>query len=160
MGTAPTFGVAFAKAQISANQGLPKSGNVFVSVNEFDKRHVAPMAKKLADMNFKILATKGTAKVLRSSGIDVTILDKNQEGDNNALTLVKKGEINLIINTPSGKKSQSDMRSIRAASILHNIPCITTLQGAWAAVNGIEAMLKEEFSVEPLQTLYQTKVVV
>jgi hypothetical protein len=120
-------------------------------------------------MNFKILATKGTAKVLRSSvALIVTILDKHQEGDNNALTLVKKGEINLIINTPSGKKSQSDMRSIRAASILHNIPCITTLQGAWAAVNGIEAMIKkpmsvcslQNFSVEPLQTLYQTKVVV
>lgn len=160
MGTAPTFGVAFAKAQISANQALPKAGNVFISVNEYDKRHVAFMAKKLADMNFKILATKGTAKVLRSSGIDVTILDKHQEGDNNALTLVKKGEINLIINTPSGKKSQSDMRSIRAAAILHNIPCITTLQGAQAAINGIEAMINEEFTVEPLQTLYQTKVVV
>ncbi len=160
MGTAPTFGVAFAKAQISANQALPKSGNVFISVNEYDKRQVAFMAKKLADLNFKILATKGTSKVLRSAGINVTILDKHQEGDNNALTLVKKGEINLIINTPSGKKSQSDMRAIRAAAILHNIPCITTLQGAWAAVNGIEAMLKEDFSVEPLQTLYQTKVVV
>ena len=95
---------------------------------------------------------------MRSAGIDVTIVDKNQEGENNALTLVKKGEINLIINTPSGKKSQSDMRSIRAAAILHNIPCITTLQGAWAAVNGIEAIIKDDFTVEPLQTLYQTKV--
>ncbi len=160
MGTAPTFGVAFAKAQISANQSLPTSGTVFISVNEQDKRQVAFMAKKLADLKFKIFATKGTSKVLRSAGLSVTIVDKAQEGENNALTLVKKGEINLIINTPSGKKSQSDMRSIRAASILHNIPCITTLQGAWAAVNGIEAILKEEFTVEPLQTLYQTKVVV
>ncbi len=160
MGTAPTFGAAFAKSQMSANQSLPKSGNVFISVNEYDKRQVAFMAKKLADLNFKILATKGTAKVLRSAGLNVAVLDKHQEGDNNALTLVKKGEIKLIINTPSGKKSQSDMRAIRAAAILHNIPCITTLQGAWAAVNGIEAILKEDFSVEPLQTLYQTKVVV
>ncbi len=71
------------------------------------------------------------------------------------MTLVKKGEINLIINTPSGKKSQSDMRVIRAAAILHNIPCITTLQGAWAAVNGIEASLKEAFTVESLQVLYK-----
>jgi carbamoyl-phosphate synthase large subunit len=160
MGTAPTFGAAFAKSQMSANQALPKTGVVFVSVNEQDKRQVAFMVKKLADMNFKIIATKGTAKVLRAAGISAAIVDKHQEGENNALTLVKKGEINLIINTPSGKKSQSDMRAIRAAAILHNIPCITTLQGAWAAVNGIEAMLKEEFTVEPLQTLYQTKVTV
>jgi carbamoyl-phosphate synthase large subunit len=160
MGTAPTFGAAFAKSQMSANQSLPKTGVVFVSVNEQDKRQVAFMVKKLADMNFKIIATKGTAKVLRAAGISAAIVDKHQEGENNALTLVKKGEINLIINTPSGKKSQSDMRAIRAAAILHNIPCITTLQGAWAAVNGIEAIIKEEFTVEPLQTLYQTKVTV
>ena len=159
MGTASTFGVAFAKAQMSANQALPQTGAVFISVNDRDKRDVAFIAKKLSDLKFKVFATKGTAKVLRSSGIDVAILDKHHEGENNALTLIKKGEINLIINTPSGKKSQSDMRSIRAASILHNVPCITTLQGAWAAVNGIEASLKEEFTVEPLQTLYQTKVV-
>jgi len=160
MGTALTFGAAFAKAQISANQALPTEGTVFISVNEYDKRQVAFMAKKLADLKFKIIATKGTSKVLRSAGLTVTIVDKAQEGENNALTLVKKGEINLIINTPSGKKSQSDMRSIRAAAILHNIPCITTLQGAWAAINGIEAILKEEFTVEPLQTLYATKVTV
>jgi len=92
--------------------------------------------------------------VLRSAGVDVAMVDKHYEGEENALTLVKKGEINLIINTPSGKKSQSDMRVIRAAAILHNIPCITTLQGAWAAVNGIEASVKEEFTVESLQHLY------
>ncbi|MBF0490459.1 MAG: carbamoyl-phosphate synthase large subunit [Candidatus Omnitrophica bacterium] len=154
MGTATTFGAAFAKAQIAANQYLPVSGTVFISVNEFDKRHVSFIAQKLADLRFKLLATKGTAQVLRAAGIDVTIVDKHHEGQNNALTLLKKNEINLIINTPSGKKSQSDMRSIRAASILHNIPCITTLQGAWAAVYGIEASIREEFTVESLQTLY------
>jgi carbamoyl-phosphate synthase large subunit len=158
MGTANTFGAAFAKAQIAANQYLPTQGTVFVSVNEFDKRHVVFIVQKLADMKFKILATKGTAQVLRAAGIDAAIVDKHHEGQNNALTLLKKNEINLIINTPSGKKSQSDMRSIRAAAILHNIPCITTLQGAWAAIYGIEASTKEEFSVESLQNLYQSNV--
>jgi carbamoyl-phosphate synthase large subunit len=158
MGTANTFGAAFAKAQIAANQYLPHHGTVFLSVNDFDKRHVSFIAQKLADLKFKILATKGTAQVLRSNGIDVTIVDKHHEGQNNALTLLKKNEINLVINTPSGKKSQSDMRSIRAAAILHNIPCITTLQGAWAAVYGIEASLKEEFIVESLQNLYQSNM--
>jgi len=163
MGIASNFGAAFAKSQLAANQALPKQGTVFISVNEHDKRDVAFIAKKLADLKFKIMATKGTAKALRSAGIDVAIVEKHYEGQEaaefsiqqeNALTLVKKGEINLIINTPSGKKSQSDMRLIRAAAILHNIPCITTLQGAWAATNGIEASLKEEFSVESLQNLY------
>ncbi|MDE2221780.1 MAG: carbamoyl-phosphate synthase large subunit [Candidatus Omnitrophica bacterium] len=171
MGIASSFGAAFAKSQIEANQSLPKAGTVFISVSDHDKRDVAFIAKKLADLKFKLLATRGTAKVLRSVGINVVIVDKHYEGQENpsdpvqssapqenALTLVKKGEINLIINTPSGKKSQSDMRVIRAAAILHNIPCITTLQGAWAAVNGIEASLKEEFIVESLQHLYGVQV--
>ena len=159
MGTANTFGAAFAKSQMAANQALPLQGTAFISVNDFDKRHVVFIAQKLVDLKFKLLATKGTAQVLRAGGVDVAIVDKHYEGQNNALTLLKKNEINLIINTPSGKKSQSDMRAIRAAAILHNIPCITTLQGAWAAANGIEAGIKEEFSVEALQNLYSVKEV-
>ncbi len=154
MGMAPTFGAAFAKSQVAANQSLPRKGSVFISVNENDKRHIAFMAKRLQDHGFRIYATKGTAKVLRSSGVATILVDKTGEGEHNILTLLAKNEINLIINTPSGKKSQSDMRSIRSASIRHAIPCITTLQGAWAAVNGIEASLKEGFSVESLQAYY------
>ncbi len=155
MGMAPTFGAAFAKSQVAANQSLPRKGAVFISVNENDKRHIAFMAKRLQDHGFRIYATKGTAKVLRSSGVATILVDKTGEGEHNILTLLAKNEINLIINTPSGKKSQSDMRSIRSASIRHAIPCITTLQGAWAAVNGIEASLKEGFTVESLQAYYE-----
>ncbi|MBI3315189.1 MAG: carbamoyl-phosphate synthase large subunit [Candidatus Omnitrophica bacterium] len=155
MGIAPAFGVAFAKSQICAGQALPQVGSVFISVNEADKRQVACVARKLEGLGFKLFATKGTAEVLRADGIAVTVADKHDEGENNALTLLKKDEINLIINTPSGSKSQSDMRVLRAAAILHNIPCITTLQGAWAAVNGIEASIKDEFTVESLQNLYR-----
>ncbi|MBF0486245.1 MAG: carbamoyl-phosphate synthase large subunit, partial [Candidatus Omnitrophica bacterium] len=154
MGLAPTFGAAFAKSQAAAYQALPKKGSVFISVNENDKRQIAFMAKRLHDFGFKIFATKGTAKVLRSSGVAATIVDKTGEGENNILTLIEKSEINLIINTPSGKKSQFDMRKIRAAAILRNVPCITTLQGAWAAAHGIEASLKEGFTVESLQSYY------
>jgi carbamoyl-phosphate synthase large subunit len=144
---------------MAANQALPKEGKVFISVNDHDKRDVAGIVRKLTDLKFKVMATKGTAQALRLAGIDVIMIDKHYEGENNALTLVQKGEINLIINTPSGKKSQSDMRVIRAAAILHNIPCITTLQGAWAAVEaigrfGTEVSVKEEFTVESLQNLY------
>ncbi|MFA5059393.1 MAG: carbamoyl-phosphate synthase large subunit [Candidatus Omnitrophota bacterium] len=157
MGIDMTFGAAFAKSQICANQALPKKGKIFISVNDQDKRHIVFLAKKLFDLGFKLVATKGTVKVLRSSGVDVEMVDKFGEGKNNLLTLIKKGEINLIINTPSGKKSQSDMRAIRAAAILYNIPCITTLQGAWAAVNGIESSLQTDFCVQSLQEYYNRR---
>ncbi|MCB9771650.1 MAG: carbamoyl-phosphate synthase large subunit [Candidatus Omnitrophica bacterium] len=159
MGIAATFGEAFAKSQISANSALPRSGKIFVSVKDDDKRNVAFLAKKLIDMKFTIIATRGTAKVLKSSGVDAEIVDKHDEGKNNLLTLIRKNEINLIINTPSGKKSQSDMRSIRADAILHNVPCITTLQGAWAAVNGMEAIIAKQMSVRSLQNYYKGNAV-
>ena len=155
MGIDLTFGAAFAKSQMAANQALPKAGKIFISVNDADKRHVAFLAKRLADLKFSLVSTRGTAKVLRSNGVRVEEVEKFGEGKNNLLTLIQKNEINLIINTPSGKKSQSDMRSIRAAAILHNVPCITTLQGAHAAVNGIEASLEKEFLVQPLQEYYR-----
>ncbi len=157
MGIAATFGEAFAKSQLSANSGLPRSGRIFISVKDEDKRNIAFLAKKLVDMKFSIIATRGTAKVLKSSGVVAEIVDKHDEGRNNLLTLIRKNEINLIINTPSGKKSQSDMRSIRADAILHNVPCITTLQGAWAAVNGIEAMIAKPMSVCSLQNYYKVQ---
>ncbi len=154
MGLATTFGAAYAKSQIAAGQSLPLKGSVFISVSENDKRAIPFMAKRLHDFGFKIFATKGTAKVLRSSGVKAKVVDKTGEGENNILKLIEESEINLIINTPSGKKSQSDMRQIRAAAIMHNIPCITTIQGASAAVHGIESMLNEGFTVESLQSYY------
>jgi carbamoyl-phosphate synthase large subunit len=157
MGIDLTFGAAFAKSQIAANQALPVSGKIFVSVNDNDKRHIVFLAKKLSDLKFSLISTKGTAKVLRSSGVGVDdVIGKMSEDKNKLLTLIKKNEIKLIINTPSGKRSQSDMRAMRAAAIMHNVPCITTLQGAWAAVNGIEASLQKQFSVESLQRYYQS----
>jgi len=160
MGLASTFGEAFAKSQICAYQALPKKGKVFISVKDEDKRNVAFLAKKLVDMKFSIIATRGTAKALKSSGVDAEIVDKHDEGKNNLLTLIRKNEINLIINTPSGKKGQSDMRSIRADAILHNVPCITTLQAALAAVNGIEAILAKQMTVRSLQDYYNGKTMI
>jgi len=157
MGIADDFGMAFAKSQICANQSLPKTGKIFISVRDEDKRQIVFLAKKLQDMKFAIVTTKGTAKVLRSSGVIVAEVEKRGEGKNNILTLIKQNEIKLIINTPSGEKSQSDMRAIRAAAILHNVPCITTLQGAWAAVNGIESSVRREFSVKSLQEYHQKR---
>ena len=120
--------------------------NIFISVHDAHKSGVAKLARDYSQLGFTLFATEGTAKALQSAGVPVTQLYKLSEGRPHVVDMIKNGEIALIINTPSGKKSQSDMRAIRAAAILHNIPCITTLQGAWAAVNGIEAILKEELN--------------
>ena len=155
MGIAPSYGEAFAKAQISAGQALPRKGTTFISVKDEDKRDVIFLAKQLVDMGFRLISTSGTAKVLKSNGVAVKVIKPLGEEENDDLMkMVKERKIHLIINTPSGYKSQSDMRLIRAAAILHNVPCITTLQGASAAVNGIESRKKKPFVVESIQRYY------
>ncbi len=155
MGIAMSFGEAFVKSQLCANQALPKTGMVFVSVKDEDKRSIVFLAKRLRDLKYRIVATQGTAKVLKSNGVVVDVVGKYAEGENTLLQMIKNDQIHLVINIPSGQASQSDMRKIRAAAILHNVPCITTLQGAWAAVNGMEDMLVRPFSVKSLQSYYR-----
>ena len=155
MGIAMSFGEAFAKSQLCANQILPKTGMVFVSVKDEDKRAIVFLAKRLRDLKYTLIATQGTAKVLRSNGVNVDVVGKFAEGENALLQMIKDDQIHLVINIPSGQASQSDMRKIRAAAILYNVPCITTLQGAWAAVNGMEDMLTRPFSVKSLQNYYR-----
>jgi carbamoyl-phosphate synthase large subunit len=159
MGMASNFGEAFAKSQIAAYQALPSDGKVFLSVRDEDKRDSVLIAKKLEDMGFSLLSTPGTAKVLKANGIEVEEVGYYNQGKNNLsnlMELIKSKQIALILNTPSGVSThQYDMRSIRAAAILHNVPCITTLQGARAAVNGIESRRKKEFGVQSLQEYYK-----
>jgi len=157
MGIDFTFGAAFAKSQISANQALPQKGKVFLSVNDQDKRNVAFLAKKLFDMGFHLISTSGTARTLKANGVKTDIVDKVGEGRNKLIDLIKRNEIHLIINTPSGQKSQTDMRAIRSTANLQGIPCITTIQGAWAAVNGIETSREQEFVIQSLQDYYKKK---
>ncbi|MDP8266854.1 MAG: carbamoyl-phosphate synthase large subunit [Candidatus Aceula meridiana] len=157
MGIDVTFGAAFAKAQMCANQSLPQEGKLFLSVNDTDKRNIAFLAKKLSDMGFTIFSTKGTARALKANGVKVAIVDKVGDGKNNLLAMIKKNELRLIINTPSGERSQSDMRSIRSAATVYDIPCITTLQGAWAAINGIETSKEKGFVTKSLQDYYKER---
>ena len=157
MGLSEDLATAFAKSQISAGQHLPSKGKIFISVKDDDKRMVSFIAKRLKDLGFSLVSTKGTAKVLKVNGVGVDIISHYDQGQTtlpSLMTLIQENEIVLIINTPSGENSQYDMRSIRAAAILHNVPCITTLQGACAAVNGIEARLAGTFSVKALQEYY------
>ncbi len=151
MGIDSSFGMAFYKSQLAAGQNLPLKGKVFISVKNFDKRNIVFIAKKLFDMNFELISTKGTAKALRSNSIKTKVVGKIADGDTEILDLIKKNEIKLIINTPSGGKQQTDTKAIRSTAVMYGVSCITTIQGAQAAVNGIEATLKGDFSVKSIQ---------
>jgi carbamoyl-phosphate synthase large subunit len=157
MGISSTFGLAFAKAQLAAGQRLPTEGMVFISVNDHDKRHVASVVKDLAAAGLKILATRGTAAALTRAGIEVEAVFKVNEGRPNVVDLIKTGKIQLVINTPLGRESFYDERSIRRAAIRYNVPCITTLSAASAAARGIRAMAGHAVEVAALQDLHPRK---
>jgi carbamoyl-phosphate synthase large subunit len=160
MGLDADFGTAFAKAQAGAFGPLPTSGKVFVSMANRDKRHMIFPIKVLADHGFEILATQGTAEVLRRNGVQTTIVRKHWEGEGpngekTTVQLILDGDIQLVINTPNGSTSGAHARldgyEIRTAAIMANIPCITTVQGLGAAVQGIEALKRGEIGVRSLQ---------
>ncbi|MCL6584825.1 MAG: carbamoyl-phosphate synthase large subunit [bacterium] len=154
MGIDTSFGVAFAKAEIAAGSKVPFGGKVFVSVKNKDKRTILFIVKKLVDLGFGIVATNGTARALRKNDVEVEQVYKVHEGRPNIVDLIKNGEIQLIINTPSGAKPWEDELSIRAAALAYDIPIITTTSGAAAMVNGIEALKKRGLGVKCLQNYY------
>jgi carbamoyl-phosphate synthase large subunit len=159
MGISSTFGLAFAKAQLGAGQRLPLDGIVFISVNDHDKRHVGPVARDLAAAGLKIIATRGTAAALKRAGIEIEAVFKVNEGRPNIVDLVKNGKVRLIINTPLGRESFYDEKSIRRAAVRYNVPCITTLSAASAAARGIRAMAGHAAEVAALQDLHRRKSV-
>ena len=155
MGIDTNFGAAFWKAQLGANQNLPFKGSVFISVKNQDKRHVVFIAKKLSDLGFKVFATRGTSKILINSGIDTQFVYKVSEGRPNVVDMIKNGEIQFIINTPSGRNPKMDEVLIRSGAVQYKIPYTTTLSGAEAVVNAIETMTKGGLRVKPLQDYYK-----
>ena len=155
MGIDHAFGIAFAKAELAAGQVLPRTGKVFISVKNRDKRAIIFIAKKLSDFGFRIVATRGTAKALSQNGIPVEVIHKVHEGRPNVVDAIKNRDINLIINTPTGRHPKKDQVSIRAVAVAHNIPLITTISGAAASVHGIESLLQEEVRVKSLQEYHQ-----
>jgi carbamoyl-phosphate synthase large subunit len=155
MGISTSYGLAFAKAQLAAGQRLPRKGTVFMSVNDRDKKHVGPLGKELQALGFKLLATRGTAAALADSEVEAQEVFKVNEGRPNIVDLVKTGKIDLIINTPLGRESFYDEKSIRRAAIRYNIPCITTLAAAHAAARGIRALLEQGTEVAALQDLHR-----
>jgi carbamoyl-phosphate synthase large subunit len=157
MGIDADFGRAYIKSQLAAGQRFPKKGNVFISVRDKDKPAVVSVAKKLQGLGFHIYATSGTAKELEKNNIKVFILSKIAEGRPNILDLMKDGKIQLVINTPTGRIPREDEVKIRSQVILYNIPYTTTVSGAKASVNGIEAVLKKGLEVKPLQEYHHVK---
>ncbi len=151
MGIGSTLGEAFSKTQMNLKTRLPKSGSVFISLNKRDQREIAPIAHKMHQMGFKLYATEGTGAVLIEKGLPVEIVKKLHEGHPNVLDLLKEGRVQLVINTPLGKPSRKDDEFIRLTSMRYAIPYVTTIEGAEAAVEAIEALREGELSIAPLR---------
>jgi carbamoyl-phosphate synthase large subunit len=151
MGVAQDLGVALAKAQLATGASLPTKGTVFVSVANRDKRAIVFPVKRLADLGFQVLATSGTAGLLARSGIDVSCVAKVSDGHPNAADLIRGGQVDLVINTPFGREPRSDGWAIRTAAATAGVPSVTTLPGAFAAVQGIEAALRGGGELRTLQ---------
>jgi carbamoyl-phosphate synthase large subunit len=156
MGIDTTFGMAFAKSQLAADLMLPMAGSVFVSVKNKDKRNILYIVKRLVDLGFDIVATEGTANALIRNDIEVTKIRKVSEGRPNVVDLIKNRQIQLIINTPAaGRTPRRDEVAIRSTAAAFNIPIVTTVSGAAATVNAIEALLKKTVEVRTLQEYHQ-----
>lgn len=154
MGIDQDFGTAFAKGMLAAGSGLPREGKIFVSVANRDKRAMIFPVKRLADLGFTIVATTGTADVLRRNGIPSEVAHKHSEredGDFSIVDLILDGQIAMVVNTPSGPNARADGYAIRAATTSMDKPIVTTVQELAAAVQGIEAQMQGEFTVKPLQ---------
>jgi carbamoyl-phosphate synthase large subunit len=155
MGIDTTFGRAYYKAQMGAGNRLPTKGKVFISVKDSVKDQILPVAKKLYELGFEIIATKGTHKFLNDNNIPAQLILKVQEGRPNIVDLIKNREVNFIINVPEGKKSRLDADSMRRAMLNYNIPFVTTVEAAEASVNGIKQYLETGITVKSIQEYYK-----
>ena len=154
MGTASGFGLAYAKAELAAGEALPTSGTVFLSTHDRDKPALLPVAQRLAQLGFRLVATEGTAASLREAGLQVESVLKVHEGRPNIEDAIRSGEIQLVINTPVGRQAAHDDKYLRRAAIDYAVTTVTTLAGARAAVEGIAALQGEQLQVTALQDIH------
>ncbi|MEM9007870.1 MAG: carbamoyl-phosphate synthase large subunit [Cyanobacteria bacterium P01_F01_bin.86] len=155
MGIDSDFGKAFAKAELGANQRLPQTGTVFISMNDRDKDAVVPVAQELAELGFQLVATGGTCEVLEQHDLTVEPVLKVHEGRPHVVDLIKNGQIQLIINTPVGDRAQQDDRSIRRTALSYKVPTITTIAAARATAAAIRSLQKAPLAVKALQDYLQ-----
>jgi len=154
LGMADSFGMAFYKAQEAAQQMLPREGTVLITVSEQERPAVLEVARQFQQLGFKLLATQGTHKFLTEQGIPSGVVLKLHEGRPNIVDIIKNREIQLVVNTPSGKLSKTDDSYIRKAAISYKVPYITTLAGALAAARGIAEARRHQIQVRSLQSYH------
>ena len=154
MGTATSFGLAYAKAELGASEALPTSGTVFLSTHDRDKSALLPVAQRLDQMGFRLVATEGTARALEAAGLKVETVLKVHEGRPNIEDAIRSGAIQLVINTPVGRQAAHDDKYLRRAAIDYAVTTVTTLAGARAAVEGIAALQAQELQVRALQDIH------
>ncbi len=155
MGLDASFERAFAKSQLGAGVVLPMAGTAFLSIKDADKRAVPQLARRLADMGFSIMATRGTAARIREAGLPVTVVNKVLEGRPHCVDAIRSGDVQLVINTASGPQSVADSFAIRRSALIHGIPHYTTMAGARAAVHAIAALKSGTLEVAPLQAYFR-----
>ena len=155
MGLAPTFEQAFAKAQLGAGVRLPLEGTAFLSIRDADKRAMLPLARRLLEMGFRLLATRGTATRLREAELAVDVVNKVLEGRPHCVDAIRSGDIQLVINTAAGAQSVADSYTIRRDALTHGIPHYTTIAGARAAVSAIGTLKAGSLDVAPLQAYFR-----
>jgi carbamoyl-phosphate synthase large subunit len=155
MGIDHSFGLAFAKSQMAAGFKMPTKGSIFISVNDYHKDRIVPVAKSFQELGFKILATAGTAKHLKDHGIEAAVIHKLSEGRPNVVDYIKNGDIQMVINTSVGRKSSRDAYHIRRGALTYNILYTTTLAGAKALSEAVKAIIDEDWQVCPLQEYHK-----
>ncbi|MFN8434078.1 MAG: carbamoyl-phosphate synthase large subunit [Anaerolineales bacterium] len=158
MGHASRFGHAFAKSQTAAGTGLPQRGAVLITVNDFDKSAGLKFARDMHNLGFKLYATPGTADICAKAGLPVEVVEKAQDGSTQIVDLIRTGKIDLVLNTPLGANAHTDGVEIRRAAIAMNVPLLTTLTAAMAAVSAIRALSKRELKYRSLQSHFAEKI--
>ena len=154
MGSAPSFAMAYAKAELGAGENLPRQGTVFLSTHDQDKPGLVPIARRLAELGLELVATRGTAAHLQNAGLAVTTVLKVHEGRPNIEDLIRSGAIQLIINTPIGRQAAHDDRYLRRAAIDYAVPAVTTLAAAQAVSQAIAALQQGELAIAALQDIH------
>ena len=155
MGIDYDFGMAYYKAELAAGTRLPTKGRVVITVKKSDRKKILPVARKFAELGFEILATRGTAEFLRSNGIEAKVVNKVSESRPNILDMIVNKEVDLIINTPSGKRGKTEGYAIRRAAVDYNVPYITIVSVAAAAVKSIERMRNPRMTIKSLQEYHE-----
>jgi carbamoyl-phosphate synthase large subunit len=155
MGIAADFPTAFGKAQAAAGVSLPEKGTIFISVTDSDKPAATQLAARFYDLGFQVVATSGTAQAISRMGIPVRKINKIGEGSPHVVDCIRSGEVDMVINTPTGSGARADGYEIRSAAVRHGLPCLTTMTGASAASRAIFAQAQGEAEVHALQELHR-----